>query len=451
VVAVLAFAAAPAHAAPPLTTGLIDPQYGTADSALEAGLFDDTRMAGAEIAKIGVSWRGVAVDLPADPANPADPAYDFAHVDRAVRDAAARGIEPMLMITAAPDYAEGPDRPADALAGTWKPSPDAYAAFGRAVAGRYSGSFAGLPRVIYYQAWNEPNLLGHLAPQYEGDQPTAATIYRNLLNAFYGAVKSVDPGNIVVTAATGPYGDPPGSGRTQPLPFWRDVLCLNLALRPIACPVKASFDILAHNPMNAVSSPPQPPEEPEDLTVGNFGDLAELLRAAERHRTTATPGPHPLWATELWWETNPPDNLQGIPPRTQARWLEQSFYLLWRAGAAAAIYLSARDATFHPGDFTEVASSGLFFEDGTPKPALTAFRFPFVGVRDRARRPLAWGRAPVSGLMRIRTRVRGDWETIKRTRVNAAEVFKLRLPVDAPARRLRAQVGRTRSLTWRRR
>jgi hypothetical protein len=448
-VAVLALAASPARAARPLTTGVMDPQFGTGDAVLEAGLFDGAHLADAGIAKIGVSWRGVATDVPADPADPADPAYDFSHIDSAVRDAAARGIEPMLMVTAAPDYAEGPDRPASAEAGTWRPSPDAFAAFGSALARRYSGSFGGLSHVTYYQAWNEPNLPGHLSPQYTGGEPTAGTIYRNLLNAFYDAVKAVDPSDVVVTAGTAPYGDPPGAGRTQPLPFWRDVLCLNLALRPINCPVRARFDVLAHNPINTGGSPPQPPVALQDLSVANFGELADILRAAERGGTIATPGPHPLWATELWWETNPPDPHQGIAPRTQARWLEQSFYLLWRAGAGAAIYLSVRDAASNPGDYTEVGSAGLYFQDGSPKPALIAFRFPFVSARAKRGKLIAWGRAPTAGRLRVRVKASRQWRTIDHLRVDAGEVFKTRLAGDV-GHRLRAQIGREKSLVWRR-
>jgi len=262
-------------------------------------------------------------------------------------------------------------------------------------------------------------------------------------------VNAVDPSNIVVTAGTAPYGDPPGTGRTQPLPFWRGLLCLNVALRPVGCPVRARFDVLGHNPINTVAAPTQPPDQPEDLTVGNFDDLAKLLRAAEHGGRIGTRGAHPIWATEFWFETDPPDPLNGIPARTQARWLEQSLYLLWRAGASAAFYLSVRDAPYQPGDYTQVGSSGILYEDGTPKPALTAFRFPFVTSRVHRRKLIAWGRAPAGGRLRIRSKAAGHWETIDRIRVKAGAVFKTRLP-DEVGRRLRAEVGTERSLAWRR-
>jgi hypothetical protein len=452
-IAALALAAAPASAARPLALGLFDPRYGVADPDAERFLFDSTAAAGAQIAKIGVAWRAVVTSAPANPADPADPAYDFDYVDRAVRDAAARGLEPMLMAWSAPDFAEGPGRPADAAVGAWKPSPGAFADFGRALATRYSGGFAtaagGLPRVRYFQAWNEPNLHHHLAPQYEGETPVSASTYRELLNAFHDSVKAVSADNVVVTAGTGPYGDEPPSGRTRPLRFWRRLLCLDADSKATACPARARFDVLAHHPISPNASPARPPSSRDDLTAANFGSLRKLLRAAEAQGTTATAGRHPLWATELWWETSPPDAAQGVRPRVQARRIARAFSLLWRQGASAAIYFTVRDDPYVPAEYLDIASSGLFYLSGDPKPAATAFRFPFVTSPAGKRTLIAWTRAPAGGKLRIKVRRRGHWRTVRERRVDAGEVFEVRLAADV-GRRLRAQVGGERSLVWRR-
>jgi hypothetical protein len=453
-IAGLALAPAPAHAARPLTLGMFDPRYAVPDDPDAVRfLFDSTAASGARIAKIGVGWRGVASNAPADPADPADPAYDFGYVDRAVRDAASRGLEPMLMVSSAPDFAEGPGRPADAAPGSWKPSPSAFADFGQALARRYSGVFetaAGvLPRVRYFQAWNEPNLPNHLAPQYEDETPVSASAYRELLNAFYDSVKAISADNVVVTAGTAPYGDEPPSGRTRPLWFWRQLLCLDEASRATACPVKARFDVLAHNPISPNASPARPPSSPDDLTAANFGSLRELLRAAEAQGTLATAGPHPLWATELWWETRPPDSLQGVRPRVQARRIARAFSLLWHQGASAAIYFTVRDGAYVSSDYLDTSSSGLFYVGGAAKPGATAFRFPFVATRAGKRSLAGWGRAPVGGRLLIKMRRRGRWQTVKKRSVDPGEVFEVRLPADVGLR-LRAQVGGERSLVWRR-
>ena len=64
----------------------------------------------------------------------------------------------MFTVYRAPSFAEGPDPPGDAPAGSWRVDPQAFGDFGRALASRYSGAFQGLPQVRFFEAWNEPNL-----------------------------------------------------------------------------------------------------------------------------------------------------------------------------------------------------------------------------------------------------------------------------------------------------
>ena len=123
-----------------------------------------------------------------------------------MREAAARGLEVMFTIVFAPEYAEGLE------AGLGPPGD--LATRPRRVrvlrpGHRQSLGAAGLPQVRYYQAWNEPNLFSYLNPQWNGTAPVAPAHYREMLNAFYAAVKGVDPGNVVITAGNSPYGDEP--------------------------------------------------------------------------------------------------------------------------------------------------------------------------------------------------------------------------------------------------
>ena len=98
----------------------------------------------------------------------------------------------MFNFTPAPSWAEGPDRPASAEAGTWKPSPSDLADFLRAVAARYSGDFdpdgAGpappLPAVQALQVWNEPNHDVFLNPQCQGGSRQPRPV-PSMLNAAY--------------------------------------------------------------------------------------------------------------------------------------------------------------------------------------------------------------------------------------------------------------------------
>ncbi len=93
--------------------------------------------------------------------------------------------------------------------------------------------------------------------------------------------------------------------------------------------------------------------------------------------------------------------------------------------------------------------TGLYFMDGTPKPALTAFRFPFVAERLSGARTRAWGRAPVAGKLLIERRSGGgEWRTIKRLNVKREAVFNTQVRAKGRAK-LRARVGADQSLVWR--
>lgn len=111
-------AALPTSAPGRFTTGLSGPEYTSADGSERGHWFDETAGAHAGIVRINVIWRSVVSGTPADPSNPADPAYDFGALDAAVRDAAARNIDLLLTLYEAPDFAEGAARESSAPPGT---------------------------------------------------------------------------------------------------------------------------------------------------------------------------------------------------------------------------------------------------------------------------------------------------------------------------------------------
>ena len=252
--ALVAAGVAPAEAKRGLTTG-----FGALGSTDEQRL-DEVLAGGAEIVRLGPSWAKIAPTEPENPRDPADPAYDFSALDEAIRNVRARGLSVLLTIGWAPAWAEDEGRPPvgpNAPAGTWRPRPEPARDFGEALARRYSGSFpdpenpeATLPRVRHFQIFNEPNLSTYITPQWQGGRPVSASIYRQLLNAFYDGIKAVDESNVVVTAGTGPYGDDAGGSRVRPLRFWRAVLCLRANLKRANCPTRPRFDVLAHHPIN---------------------------------------------------------------------------------------------------------------------------------------------------------------------------------------------------------
>ena len=181
-----------------------------------------------------------------------------------------------------------------------------------------------------FQGWTEPNLPEHLNPQYKGKRAVSPEIYRRLLNGFYDGVKAVSKSNRVITAGTAPYGDDPGGERVRPLRFWRDALCVG----PGKCKPKPRFDMLAHHPINTSGPPRQSAINRDDISTSDLPALQRVLRRPG--------GSRPLWVTEFWWSSKPPSN-SGYKPAVQARYIAESLYLFWKAGAEVAINLKIRD------------------------------------------------------------------------------------------------------------
>jgi hypothetical protein len=452
--AALAFAPAagpsPAEARGLVTGFAEDNMFLSPDASTRATWFNRAVTARAQIARVNLYWRKVVGSTPpANPTNPADPDYDFSRLDGAVRDAHARHLRLMITVFGAPRWAEGRNPPPQAPAGSWKPDPHALGQFAQALAKRYSGSFRGLPRVRLFEAWNEPNLSVNLTPQWVGRKPESPGRYRRMLNAFDRGVKRVQPGAIVVGGATAPFGDPrthprdPRLPRMRPLAFLRKVFCLNRRLKPGGCHAKTHLDVLSHHPINTTNRPTYRAINHDDIEVADFHKLRPLIHAAEKTGHVRPRGHHPLWATELGWYTKPP-SIFGVPPRKQARWLEQGLYLLWRQGASVAINFLLRDA---PHTNVYAGSSGVFFPNGQRKPSYKSFRFPFVTHRKSKRKVGAWGKSPTSGTVKIQRRGKHGWGTLKRMHVRRGRVFTTSLRLRRAAD-LRAKVGTDTSLSW---
>jgi hypothetical protein len=448
--------AVPASAALPatFTTGIADSVYFSAHS--RNAWLGRTVASGAQFVLLWVTWGGVAPQKPppgTDASDPANPAYNWSTLDATVRAANARGLTVVLSIAGAPPWAEGTRRPRLAAPGTWRPNAAAYGAFARAVARRYSGRFnpgtGVLPRVRYFQAWVEPNLPLHLSPQWVRVRrhwvPESPIIYRGLLNAFYAAVKSVHSSDLVITAGTAPFGDPPGGLRVRPALFVRDLLCLrNQALAPAPCPKPAHFDILAHDPYS-FAGPFRRAYYADDVSLTDMWKLTRAVAAANRTGRALPRGHHPVWVTEFGWNSRPP-NPHGVPLIRQAQWIEEALYALWLQGIDTATSYRVVDQPPIP-NYSTTWQTGLYFGNGRRKPAFEAFRFPFVVDRARSGRALVWGVSPASGSVLVQLRQSGQWTTILRLHALAHGVIARTLTVPAHAL-MRARVGNELSLGW---
>jgi hypothetical protein len=455
-----------------LTRGISDP---TLIMSSEASVREQTlariRATGASVVRIPVEWRYiVSADPPAgfDASDPGSPAYDFTAVDAAVRDTVAAGLTPLLVVTRAPAFAEAPSRWPYAYPGSWAPNPVAFGEFATAVARRYDGSFpdpllAGgtLPRVRLLEAWNEPNLARYLEPQWvaEGGRWRAFSplLYHELLNAFYAAVKAVEPTDTVIGAGLAPNGEPTGVGRMTPVRFLQEMLCLEggasvetatvgaaaggpraaRGWRRTTCPDPAHFDVLSFHPLS-FESPDLPAHSSEDVAIADIAKVTDLLGAAERLRTVQPRGSKPLWVTELNWESDPPA-AHGVPGRLQALWISRALHRLWVAGVGLADWQFLMDpypdltlATPTGGMVTVPRPAGLYspgpgggLTGARPKPFLRGFTLPFDPLRVDRGHVRVWAllAGPGRPVLLQREMRDGVWRTIAHLRAGANAVL----------------------------
>lgn len=358
---------------------------------------------GARMVRLTAFWQLVApAAQPAtwNPADPADPNYEWSYTDKVIRDAVDAGLTPMLQVFGSPLWADRCKRVADSGI-PCNPDPGKQADFATALATRYSGRFGDLPRVRYFQAQNEPNLYLYFRPQFRRGRDVSPALYRVLLNRFYSAVKAVDPTNLVVTAGLAPLGRPHKT--ISPLRFMRELLCMRGRRHPRAtrqgCRGGVGFDVFVVHPYTT-GGPTHRPLNPDDYALGNLGRVRQLLRAAGRAgRIRGHDRATPFWVGEFSWDSKPPDP-GGLPLGILRRWTSEAMYRSWKAGASRFFWLTLRDQARHGLPFDETYQAGLWFRGPTlakdrPKPNLAAFRFPFVAFR-HAKGIAVWGRTPDS-------------------------------------------------------
>ena len=113
---------------------------------------DRAAAAGVTAIKVPLFWNEVAPSTARGipPGRSSDPAYNWTQLDTQLRLIRAHGLEPIVYIAGAPAWARDDRRRP-------RPDPAQYRAFALAAVRRYSGRPVGLPRVRFWQAWNEPN------------------------------------------------------------------------------------------------------------------------------------------------------------------------------------------------------------------------------------------------------------------------------------------------------
>ena len=485
VVAALALSSS-ASAARDIQYGFVEDQF--ADNLLYNGneqiqdlWWDRLAATNSDLVRLNMYWGQVAPSVPTNPTSPGSPSYNFSIYDDAVREAQERGIQVVFTICIAPRWAQGANPPPEDQyrVGSWKPNPIAFGNFAQAVAKRYSGNFspaAGqppLPRVKYFEGWNEPNLPQYLTPQWDGTTPVSTETYRGLINAFYAGIKAGQPGATVVAAGTSPFGDDPGGKRMRPYAFWRQLLCLKqkkvkkkghghgkghkhkhkkpkYKLKKIkGCAGGsdyATMDIYAHNPINAKKGqgPEAKTNDPDNGVPSNFKDLTKIVRAAEKYKTILPGKKHAGWGTETWYESNPPEQVGGVSLKKQAKFMEQAMYVLWRQKVKGMFFLQLQDTEYDPSLPPLVGfQTGIYLPDGKAKPSAKAVAFPFVADRKSKKKVKLWGIAPKKGKVTIKA----GKKKVAKIKAKDSKVFAKDVKLKGKAK-LVAKLGKKKSLPW---
>ena len=364
----------------------------SASQSLRIGIFDDgvvlygepdlvfpqLQKTRTQLLRVNLWWSGpgitVATRKPKRPADPNDPAYNWDTYDRTVRFSIVNGIIPIFSIIGTPPWANA--------AKGWNVAPTNardLQNFAAAAQKRYSGTFVNadgvvLPRVSLWMAWNEPNNPVFLKPQYRRTGKTwtiqSGRDYAKLCNAVVSGIKSVQRTSKVACGATGPRGNNnPNSSRpsVSPIPF----------LRAMKAGGAKGFDAYAHHPYygspaETPSTKPPPGlrgQPPTAVTLGNIDVLiGELDRLYGRQMR--------VWVTEYGYQTNPTDQIFGVPWSKQAAYLTQAVSIV-RANPRIDMFLwfLLRDEQRLSG-----WQSGLMTYDGKRKPSFAAFQRAAVSL-----------------------------------------------------------------------
>ncbi|MDX6646562.1 MAG: hypothetical protein QOK40_2289 [Miltoncostaeaceae bacterium] len=374
---------------------------------------------GAAVVRVDLRWDLVARSRPADPRDPADPAYDWSAYDRIVSAARATGVRILFTVWGTPDWARDPAVPVGSRFGPYavRPlRPGEFGSFGAAAAARYA------PLGVHlWEAWNEPNIPLFLRPQFErrGGRwvSVAPALYSSLLRSFYRNVKRGDPRAKIAGAVTAPVGDQcPSScprspdARTTALGF----------LAGLAAPGRRP-------PMDFYSHHPYPITTPRDtsFTGASYIDLYNLDRLERALDRTYLRGKR-LWLTEFGFGTRRVREYPfHVTPARQADFLLDAYRRVRQDGRVKLFtWYFLQDSPFW--------SSGLLDQRGRRKPAFAAYSLPVAALtaapapRGAAVRVVGQVRA-ARGATRValQRRDRGGWRRLRLVRTARDGSFSL--------------------------
>jgi hypothetical protein len=433
----------PSH---PLNMGIIGATETYGPEANTA--FARIRSAGMSLVLTSINWSLVApASAPTswNPTDPGDSHYDWSAVDPQVKALISHGLQPILVVADAPAWAR--------LAPAYQvsaPEPGALGQFMRAAAERYSGRYNGLPRVRYWQIWNEPNIGYYFVPQIDSSNAFVSPgLYRDMVNAAAQSIHGVARDNVVIAGSTSPFRDTslqwldPDWG---PLKFMRHFLCVDDSGKP-SCNDTVSFDAWGTHPYTS-GGPTHHAALPYDVSLGDLPKMAATLRAGEAAGHIKSSRKVQFWANEFSWDSTPPDKCSP-PLSLLKRWVPEAFYRMWASGVDMIAWFVLMD--YDPA--ANFYQSGLYFHSAKlasakPKPFIEAFRLPFVALR-RGSRVYVWAHTPFGkrGVVAVQQLAGRRWKQVKRLRADRYGITQAVLTAK-PIGQFRAAFGREKSLPF---
>ena len=362
-------------------------------------------------------------------ADPNTPGYYWYELDTAVRRVRDAGLPVILTITGpGPVWASSqPGKRSGAL----NPRISEVTKFVQAVATRYRND------VNQYILWNEPNLSLFLEPQQTCSRRSctmvAAHLYRRIVRAAYPAIKRADPGSQVLIGALAPRGAVRANTAVSPLGFLRAFACVDARFRKLRTGYCSGFqpakgDGFAIHPYSGRRAPGLATRVADDIDLASLPKLERVLDRLQRMgRIRATTGRFGLYIDEYGFQTNPPDRVSGVSPKTQDAWLQQAAYMAWRDNRVKLfVQYLWRDSPKRNGSWA-TWQSGVRYQNGGAKPSLAHFSMPFFLDVPRGR---LWGQVRPGGRQRVFVQERGpgstQWRTVKQVMTDSLGYWVLK-------------------------
>jgi len=315
---------------------------------------------GAGIYQTSLAWNGVAEERPANPRDPADPAYDWPReLDFALAEAERYRMRVSVLVSYAPAWANG------GRTHNWAPrDPSDFADFVAAASLRYPG-------VEFWMIWGEPSRRSQFRPMANDVKRTKRITkaqrrgprrYALLLDAAYAAVKEVDRSDRVIGGNTFTTGD------LSPLKF---IKAMKLPNRK-----PPRLDLYGHNPFTG-RKPALRERQLPDSRRGGFADFSDLDTLAKWvDRAYRRRGKKPkLFLSEFFLPTDRPNHEFNfyVSRRTQANWLRAALKITrrWRRIYTLGWFSLYDDPPNGAGDQVR---RGLIDHKGRRKPAFFVYK-----------------------------------------------------------------------------